>query len=292
MTSQAVETPAPGGVRRIVITPIYNEMKSLRDVLPRIAAEADLVIAVDDGSTDGTTDYLTQWSRNNPHALLIRSARNGGASLALRKGYVIVTHLLESGCIDPRDCVVEIDADGQHDPKYIGELCDRFLAFGGEIDVVLARRDFRLYPKYKVFGNWVLTRVASLLGGFHYKDVESNFRVLPAFRFAELLRWFGGYRYSGAFEVGIILGDLGYRIDNDYVVQVPRYRHGAGAIDGISVLAMGVRAWGRRRLGLTSPDLDQLSSDTLHEVVFPHWYPEKQVPFRVDERTIARGVRA
>jgi glycosyltransferase involved in cell wall biosynthesis len=275
-----MDSPSPHRVRRIVISPIYNEMKAIESVLPRIAAEADLVIAVDDGSTDGTSEYLARWSRNNPHALVVKSRRNGGTSVALRKGYVLVAHLLESGCLAPDDCVVEVDADGQHDPKYIGELCDRFLSFEGAIDVVLARRDFRVYPKYKVWGNWALTRVASLLAGFRYKDVESNFRVLPAARFRELLRWYGGYRYSAAFEVGIILGDLGYRIDNDYVIQVPLYRYGAGVTDGIPLLLMGLRAWVRRRLGLTSPDLESFSAETLDEAVFPEWYREKRAPFR------------
>lgn len=267
-------------VRRIVITPIYNELGAIESVLPRIAREADLVIAVDDGSTDGTSEYLEAWARANAHAVLVRSRRNGGASVALRKGYALVAHLLERQCIGPDDCVVEIDSDGQHDPKYIGELCDRFLGFNGTIDVVLARRDFRLYPRYKVAGNWALTRMASLLGGFRYKDVESNFRVLPAARFAELLRWFGGYRYSGAFEVGIILGDLGYRIDNDYVVQVPLYRHGAGAVDGLSVLIMGVRAWARRRFDRTRTDVASFSSHTIEETTFPAWYPDTPAPFR------------
>ncbi len=255
-------------------------MKVLEAVLPRIAAEADLTIAVDDGSTDGTHEYLSRWSRDNPHALVVTSQRNGGTSVALRKGYVLIAHLLDRGCISPDDHVIEVDADGQHDPKYIGELCDRFAAFGGTIDVVLARRDFRVYPRYKVAGNWVLSRLASLLAGFRYRDVESNFRVMPARRFSELLRWYGGYRYSAAFEVGIILGDLGCRIDNDYVVDVPSYRHGAGVTDGFPLLVMGLRAWIRRRLGMTSPDLRAFSSETIKEAAFPAWYADKSVPYR------------
>lgn len=257
--------------RRIVITPVFNESKVIADVIRRISSHADLVIAVNDASTDSTAEVLRAWAHGNERAILVDVKKNGGASVALRKGYSIVAHLVKEGMISPEDLVIEIDSDGQHDPRYISELCDRFER-SHDIDVVLARRDFSVYPRYKVWGNRFLTIAASLLGGARYIDVESNFRVMPARRFPDLLRWYGGYRYSGAFEVGIILGRLGLRTDNTHVIEVPLYRHGASAMDGFHVLAMGVSSLARWMAGWARTDVETFTREACAEAVWPGWY--------------------
>ena len=264
--------------RRIVITPIYNEEDVIADVIRQIEAEADLVIAVNDGSRDRTNIILEDWLEKNNRAIVIQCRRNNGASTALRKGYALVTDLITRGIISPEDLIIEIDSDGQHNPRYIGVLCNRFESFQGQIDVVLARRDFSIYPFYKVIGNIFLTIFASLLGGFLYKDVESNFRVMKAQSFLKLLPWFSGYKYSGAFEVGIILAYLGFRIDNDYVISVPHYRAGAGFLDGFHVLWMGIRARWRLNRGARISDNETFLRETLKEVQAPAWFLSDSAP--------------
>ncbi|MDI6809223.1 MAG: glycosyltransferase family 2 protein [Candidatus Eisenbacteria bacterium] len=264
--------------RRVVITPIYNESRVLADILALIEKEADLVIAVDDCSTDDTPRILSQWRDGNDRAIVIRSKKNGGASVALRKGYALVDHFHATGALEGDDLVVEIDSDGQHDPKYIRELCDLFESYGGKIDVVLGRRDFSVYPLYKVLGNKGLTIAASILGGFLYKDVESNFRAMRVSSFRELLKWYGGYKYSGAFEVGIILAHLGYRTDNNHIIEVPTYRHGAGFMDGFHVLSMGIIARWRLLIRREIPDNQSFREQMLAELTAPPWYPGGKAP--------------
>ena len=252
-------------MKTIAITPVFNEENVIVSVLERIKRHVDILIVSNDGSTDGTPKLIDAWRREKQGVYVISARQNGGASMALKKGYALVTHLLATGVVEPTDAVIEIDSDGQHDPDYIPKLVERYAA-SRDIDVVLARRDFSNYPFSKVWGNRFLTAVASLLAGARYHDVESNFRVMAARVFPELLQYFWGYRYSGAFEVGIILGRLHYRTDNTFVVRVPHYRAGSRPIDGFHVLAAGLVAWAKVVARRPQPAADEFLRGALSEL--------------------------
>lgn len=232
-------TPLP---RRIALTPVFNESEVIVSVLNSILPHVDYIIISEDGSTDGTQVILQEWAKDKDNIFLLQARRNCGASAALKKGYILIHLLLEWGFFDPHDLVVEIDSDGQHDPADIPRLMERWLSLEG-VNVVLARRDFSNYPLHKVIGNKGLSFIASFLSGFSYKDVESNYRVMPTALFKPLLNYFQGYRYSGAFEVGIILPLLGYKTDNDLEIKVPFYRSGSKIRDGFHVLWTGLKTW-------------------------------------------------
>jgi glycosyltransferase involved in cell wall biosynthesis len=248
--------------RIIALTPVFNEELVIQDVLERIYKHVDMIIVVDDCSKDSTADKIKAWKQDKPNVYCISLAHNVGASGALKMGYVLITRFLKEEILFQDDLIVEIDSDGQHDPKYIPQLRQPFLD-GDNIDVVLARRDFTVYPRYKRFGNRALTLIANMLSGFSYHDVESNFRVTRARVFPQLLEYFSGYRYSGAFEIGIILASLKYHIMNDIVIEVPFYRAGARAVDGLYVLAMGLYAWAKVRLGLKNRDVERQEREAL-----------------------------
>ncbi len=235
--------------RLFALMPAYNEARGIRDLLDRVAPHVDGFIFVDDCSKDLTISIVREWKKTHANFYLLALRKNVGASGALKAGYLFVTHLLAQGALTPDDLVMEIDSDGQHDPRYIPQLRALFYS-DNAIDVVLARRDFSVYPLYKRWGNLGLTLIASLLSGFRYKDVESNYRFSRVRVFPRLLEFFSGYRYSGAFEVGIILGLLKYRVNNDFVVEVPFYGGGAQAVDGLHVLWMGLIAWAKVKLNL------------------------------------------
>lgn len=252
--------------KRIAITPVFNESKVLLSVLECVKKHVDILIVSDDGSTDGSKDLVHEWMKDEGGVYLISGAHNRGASAALKKGYVLITYLLRAGVIDQDDLVIEIDSDGQHDPNDIPRLFDRWEQ-NDQADVVLARRDFSNYPLHKIIGNLGLTFIASALSGCWYKDVESNFRVMPASMFKHLLAYFHGYRYSGAFEAGIILPRLDYRVDNSVLVKVPFYRSGSRMQDGFHVVWMGLRAWWDLMFKCPLEDLAQWDVEVRAELV-------------------------
>ncbi len=242
----------PGNVS-IALLPAYNEAKSIASVLDRVAPHVDAILVVDDCSTDETVNVVRQWGQQHEGAYLVALPHNVGASGALRAGYVLVSYLLRIGVLAPDDVIVELDSDGQHDPIYIPQLL-QFFREAKPFDVVLTRRDFSVYPAYKRIGNCGLSLIASIFSDYWYRDVESNFRASRVRVFPELLKYFSGYRYSGAFEVGIIHALCKQRIHNEMSVNVPFYRPGASAIDGLHVLMFGLIAMLRVRLGIGRAD--------------------------------------
>lgn len=113
-------------VTRSVIIPFYNEEDCVRSVLEEVrACQPDAeIIAVDDGSRDGT------WAAICVTASVkgLRLTQNRGQSAAMYAGMRAA-----SG-----DVIVLMDGDGQNDPADIEKLVDRLEQDG--VDVVCGQR--------------------------------------------------------------------------------------------------------------------------------------------------------
>lgn len=254
-------------MKRVAITPAHNEQNTIISVLERIYPQVDLLIVIEDGSTDNTRGYIESWARERRDVYFISSPVKLGQSTALKRGYALVYELLRRGEIAQDDPVIELDSDGQHDPAYITPMFEFWQRCGA--DIVLARRDFAGYPLYKRFGNWGLTIINSLLTGQRFYDAVSNFRVASARARSDLLQYYTGYRYSGSFEANIIFAGLGYRTDNTFPVHVPLYRAGARARDGWHIVWTGLRAWYRVRRRIPNRDTETFVQQTLADLVLP-----------------------
>ena len=98
--------------RVLVVIPAYNEAESILRVIRELrerAAGFDYVV-VNDGSTDGTAQLCREHGVN-----LIDLPENRGLPGAFQAG---VRYALEHGY----DAVLQLDADGQHDPRYAAEM--------------------------------------------------------------------------------------------------------------------------------------------------------------------------
>ena len=90
-----------------VVIPAYNEAMSIGNVIANCKAFCDEIIAVDDGSTDDTSEIAKKSG-----AVVIRNEKNLGVTKATQKGLEAVHG----------DIIVTMDADGQHDPSDILKL--------------------------------------------------------------------------------------------------------------------------------------------------------------------------
>ena len=165
-------TSAALGVRPIdefdltIIVPVYNEIETLPKVFARIREvmpSACQVIIVDDGSTDGTAQWLRE-REHQPGIKVICRRGNHGKGSAVRLG---IRHSLGS--------VVAIqDADLEYDPADL--LRAVWPILDGNADVVYGSRyldggrDPSLVHRA---GNFLLTRMSNAATGLRLTDMET-----------------------------------------------------------------------------------------------------------------------
>jgi glycosyltransferase involved in cell wall biosynthesis len=90
-----------------VLIPAFNEAGTIREVVEAVLAHVDRVIVVSDGSTDDTVARLAGLPVE-----VVEHAENLGKGLRLAEG-------LDRTFREGADCVLTLDADGQHDPADI-----------------------------------------------------------------------------------------------------------------------------------------------------------------------------
>lgn len=145
--------------------PAYNEAETIGPVIDESGEYVDKVVVVDDGSTDGTPDVA-----RNHGANVIEHVFNTGVGGAVRTGYQYAIR-------NDYDFVVQIDADGQHDPAYIPKL----LADAEDWDMIIGSRylneSYQDFPLIRQLGIRFFTELVNHLGGVEITDVTSGFRV-------------------------------------------------------------------------------------------------------------------
>jgi len=155
-----------------ILMPVYNEERTLAAALKRVLdvdypVEVE-VVAVDDGSRDGTAGVLEAIS--DPR--LVRRAHpvNRG------KGAAVRTALAEA----TGDYVIICDADLEYSPEEIPRLLAPVLA--GESEVVYGTRTFGSHSAYSfwyVMGNKGVTTAANVLFNAYISDLETCFKLVP-----------------------------------------------------------------------------------------------------------------
>jgi glycosyltransferase involved in cell wall biosynthesis len=155
-----------------VVIPVYNEIGTIKEILNRVQSvpQDKEIIVVDDRSTDGTTEWLSQISDDNMTVLFHPVNRGKGA--ALRTGFERVTG----------DIVIVQDADLEYDPAEYGRLIQPIL--DGRADVVYGSRftggPQRVLLFWHYVGNKFLTLVSNMLTNVNLSDMETCYKVFRA----------------------------------------------------------------------------------------------------------------
>ncbi len=179
-------TPAPAtqsgaspktDVTLTVVMPVFNERDTIVQALERVRAlDADMeIVAVDDASTDGTWDILSEVATRMPGLVLLRHERNRG------KGAAIRTALQHS-----RGEIVAIqDADLEYDPRDLLTLMEPIRR--GECRVMYGSRFLRGRPEMALpnyICNRLLAWTANALFGARLTDEATCYKVFEG----ELIR--------------------------------------------------------------------------------------------------------
>jgi len=169
MTRQGVG-PLP---KLSVVMPVYNEKATILEILRRVQ-EVELpkeIIVVDDFSTDGTRDILSQITPGEGLKILLQP-QNMGKGAALRRGFEAVTG----------DIVIIQGADLEYDPADYKTLIQPTLA--NKADVVFGSRflggPHRVLFFWHSVGNRVLTTLSNMLTDLNLTDMETCYKAFRA----------------------------------------------------------------------------------------------------------------
>jgi glycosyltransferase involved in cell wall biosynthesis len=155
-----------------VVIPIYNEAATVAELISRVQA-VDIskeIIAVDDGSTDGTADVLARLEGQYKNLRTFIEPKNRGKGAALRVGFKAATG----------DYVLVQDADLEYDPTEYSVLLNPLIE--GKADVVygsrfLTTKEHRVLFFWHSIGNRLLTLVSNMFTNLNLTDMETGFKA-------------------------------------------------------------------------------------------------------------------
>lgn len=205
-----------------VVIPIYNELEVLPGLLQRVVAaletlDADWkVLLVNDGSRDGSREWILDRVAADPRLLLIDLSRNWGLAGAVHAG------ILESDA----EAIVVLDGDLQDPPELIPQLFEKWRA--GGYDVVVAARRIRREKGLKRGLILAFHRVFQWLSDFPVPENVGNFSLLsrPAVAALSALperhRFFPGLRSWVGFPQATVYYDRDDRAGGEAKQTLPR----------------------------------------------------------------------
>jgi len=154
-----------------IVIPVYNERNTIEEILGRVESTglADEIIIVDDGSVDGTREFLLNLAPQHPKMNLILHEINQGKGAAVRTGIKAST----------LDLVLIQDADLEYDPRDYASLLKPIEE--GMADVVYGSR-FLGAPRgstmfWHMVANKLLTLFTNILFNSILSDMETGYKV-------------------------------------------------------------------------------------------------------------------
>jgi glycosyltransferase involved in cell wall biosynthesis len=162
--------------RLSVLVPVYNEEKTIRDVLRRVLALGSVlleIVVVDDGSKDQTAAAVESLAASEPRIRFYRQEQNQGKTAAIRRA------LAEA----KGEVIIVQDADLEYDPAEIPGVVAPILE--GHADVAygsrfLVRRAARVLYFYHYLANVGLTFLSNLLTNRNFTDIETCYKAFRA----------------------------------------------------------------------------------------------------------------
>jgi dolichol-phosphate mannosyltransferase len=170
-----------------LVVPMYNERESLPVLVDEIGRALGgrryEIVAVDDGSTDGSLDVLKDLKRTHPELHIVAFAANAGQTAALAAGFRAARGRV----------VVTLDADLQNDPADIPALVTE-LARSGATAVVGYRVD-RRDSGWKRLQSLIANRVRNRLNRETVRDTGCSLKAFRADALRQLALFNGMHRF-------------------------------------------------------------------------------------------------
>ena len=156
-----------------VVVPAFKEEKHIAQVIQGIPEFIDHIVVVDDHSPDKTYDVAKSVADNR--LVVIRHETNQGVG-----GSIITAHkrALELGS----DVNVVMAGDNQMDPDFLEKLIEPVTSGGygfAKANRFFSTNSFKGMPKYRVFGNVILTFLTKASSGYwHLFDPQNGYTAI------------------------------------------------------------------------------------------------------------------
>lgn len=147
-----------------VIIPVFNEINTIEEILNRVEAVeiADEIIVVDDGSTDGTREFLHEIAPHHPLMKVILHEKNIGKGAAVQTGIKAAS----------KDLLIIQDADLEYDPRDYPSLLKPIEE--GIADVVYGSRFLGAPRRSTMFWHMVANKLLTLMTNILYNSILSD----------------------------------------------------------------------------------------------------------------------
>jgi glycosyltransferase involved in cell wall biosynthesis len=223
------------GKRVAVVVPAYDEALLVAETIRGIPDFVDLVVVVDDCSTDDTAEQAR--ATGDQRLEVLRHEENRGVGAAIATGYGRCRELgVDVTCV--------MAADNQMDPDELACLVGPVAR--GEVEYAKANRlvsgeAWTLIPRSRYLGNAVLSLLTKIASGYwHVADSQAGYTAVSirALRRLDLDRLYRGYGFPNDVLVHL-------NVQNARVRDVPsRPIYGVGERSGIRIRRVAPRiAW-------------------------------------------------
>jgi glycosyltransferase involved in cell wall biosynthesis len=193
-----------------LVIPIFNEKDSLAMLhgeIAEVARQAGLdveILFVDDGSTDGSWEVITDLAQCDARVHGIRFRRNFGKAAALSAGFRAAAG----------DTVLTLDGDLQDDPA---EIPNFLTALGKGMDVISGWKKVRLDPLHKVWPSRVFNAMVSWLTGVYLHDHNCGMKCYRAGVFREVRLYGELHRF-----IPVLAAARGFKVGELVIRHRPR----------------------------------------------------------------------
>jgi len=196
-----------------VIIPVYNEARTLEEVVRRVLAVPmrKEVVIVDDASTDGSDRIAGRIAKREADVRFLRHPVNRGKGAAVRTGLAAARG----------DAFIVQDADLEYDPEDLPGLFEP--VFEGRAQVVYGSRvkGRNRYSHLRYYlGGRLLSLVTNVLYGVHISDEPTCYKVFTREVLQKLELRAEGFEFCPELTAKVILA--GYHILEVPISYTPR----------------------------------------------------------------------
>jgi glycosyltransferase involved in cell wall biosynthesis len=180
-----------------IIIPVYNEIKTIEEIIQRVEATglADEILAIDDGSSDGSRELLVKISKEGKVKVICHD-HNQGKGKAVRTGIQNSTG----------DLILIQDADLEYDPREYPNLLKPIQE--GIADVVYGSRFLGAGRRPVLFWNMVANKILTLVTNILYNniltDMETGYKMFRRQVVQDLPLHAHGFEFEPEFTAKIL----------------------------------------------------------------------------------------